>query len=215
MTQGPLNLRGLSTSLSLLSRADGSARFGFGDTRAIAGVFGPVEDLKGKEQLEAARVAVTVAALSGAESPSERRTEENLSRILSAVVDTTRFPRTLIKVSLQPTSDDAGLFAAEVNASVLALVDAGLPLRALVAAVQVASDLNGNLFLDPTAKQLEAATSTHTFVFDNADDSVLIDVLSEGVYSEKLFKDARTVAKEACKAIHAFYRQALEQKLLQ
>lgn len=65
-----------------------------------------------------------------------------------------------------PTEDtllndsDAQLLACCLNAACMALVDAGVPMRALFCGVSCALDSDGNLVLDPTTKQEKVGGET-------------------------------------------------------
>ncbi|KAI9352675.1 putative exosome component 5, partial [Obelidium mucronatum] len=213
-----LQMRPLSASVSLLSRSDGSARFAFGGAGVVCGVFGPAEGrgrdaaADGGSGLAAVRVSAGRGG-GGAAGPGERLAELLVRRCCERVVARALFPRAAVAVTLQPTAAAAASLAAAVNAACLALLDAAVPLAALLAAVHVAVAPDGAICLDPDDAEVDAATSVHTFVFNNADDC-LVEVVSEGIYSEAVFKQATAVAKEACSAIHAFYRQTFSQKLL-
>lgn len=67
----------------------------------------------------------------------------------------TLHPRTEIKIVVQILHDDGSLFAATINATTLALIDAGIPLRSLVVAIGCVTRKNGLIILDPTKVEEE------------------------------------------------------------
>ena len=63
-------------------------------------------------------------------------------------------------------AEDGGVLACALNAACAALVDAGVPLRTLCAAVAAAqAPEGGGLLLDPTAAEEAAAAATGTFAY--------------------------------------------------
>ena len=73
MSQAELRLRPLACELSLLSRADGSASFCFGDeTFVIACVYGPTDVRISKERVDRATVEVRTDSIHKEEILGER-----------------------------------------------------------------------------------------------------------------------------------------------
>ncbi|KAJ3285708.1 Exosome component 5 [Rhizoclosmatium sp. JEL0117] len=206
-------LRPLSASFGVLSRADGSSRFGFGTTEVLASVFGPKEVRIRDEKIDSATLQISVRPLNGLSGPLHRLAERQLRDLIEAAVLASIHPRSAIQVTIQVTGDDGCFMSAAVNAASLALLDAGVAQRHLLASVTLAFDPNGTLLLDPSLKELETAKSVHTFTFSNSSDAVIAGVSSEGVYSQDEYKQACTVAQQACATIHSFYRKTMEQKL--
>ena len=86
--------------------------------------------------------------------PAERLQEKFLRGILETVILTTLHPRTLITIIVQEIVNDGSLLAAAVNASMLAVLDAGLPVKSTAAAVQCSlTRLGGDFILDPSTQE--------------------------------------------------------------
>jgi len=85
---------------------------------------------------------------------AERQREQQLAHCLASCIATRDHPRSAIIIVVQEMADDGALLACAVNASCAALIEAGVPLRCCVAAVQ-ASVLpgGGGLALDPTGAE--------------------------------------------------------------
>ncbi|GAB5582003.1 transmembrane protein 91 isoform X1 [Prionailurus iriomotensis] len=180
--RGPgCSLRHFACEQNLLSRPDGSASFlqgsYRGDTSVLAGVYGPAEVKVSKEIFNKATLEVilrpkiglpegpapTLAEPAGPsqrawvghveEGVAEKSRERLIRNTCEAVVLGALHPRTSITVVLQVVSDAGSLLACCLNAACMALVDAGVPMRALFCGVTCALDSEGTLVLDPTAKQ--------------------------------------------------------------
>lgn len=105
----------------------------------VAAVYGPREPrLRHRELFDRAFLEVVVRPRVGVPGPSERQIEALLARQLEHIVLTTAYPRTQISVVLQMTSCDGALGAVAGNAAQLALLDAGVAMRATAVCVAMA-----------------------------------------------------------------------------
>ncbi|KAF9814143.1 hypothetical protein IEO21_05281 [Rhodonia placenta] len=178
-------LREITLNYEGLDRVDGSARFGFGETKALASVSGPIEVRPNLELPSQATLDIhirPVAAISGTDSKALAAT---LKAILTPALLLARHPRTLIQVVGQALcgSDtgsgigsagrgwNASLTASLVNASSAALLNAGsVPMRGVVCAVSVGRIASGNekealLVLDPAEAELPRLSGSGCFAF--------------------------------------------------
>lgn len=138
------------------------------------------------EKLDEATVEVVVRPAKGVATTREKLMESILRTAFEPVILGGMLPRTLVQIVIQITKDDGAILAASVNAITLALLDAGIPMAHMAAAITTMIDRKTNeLVLDPTAVELENAKSVHTFAFDNASTKpkVLLSD-SEGLFSQ-------------------------------
>lgn len=158
-------LRPLVCSRGLLHRADGSARWSQENTAVLAAVYGPKAISGWRENPERAILEVLWKPKTGIAGTSEKEAEFVLKRTLEHIVLTAMHPNTAISVIIQVLNDDGGLLACALNAACAALVDAGVPLSGLIAAVSCAVDDNGAIFLDPMKKEEQAFHGHACLVF--------------------------------------------------
>jgi exosome complex component RRP46 len=71
-------------------------------------------------------------------------------------------PRTMIQISIQTLADDGSLLSCALNAAVLALMDAGVPMSSTLSAVTCAVDAAGNTILDPDAGEMKVRVHAAT-----------------------------------------------------
>ncbi|KAG1206417.1 hypothetical protein G6F35_011225 [Rhizopus arrhizus] len=148
--------RTLSASQNILSRADGSAKFEFGTTSVICSVSGPVEVQMRDEKLDEATVEVIVRPAKGVRATKEKLIENTLRTTFEPIILGGMMPRTLVQITVQVTKDDGSVLAASINAIALALLDAGIPLKYMAAAVTCMFDSKTcEVVLDPTAVELQ------------------------------------------------------------
>ncbi len=141
----PDEARPIKMQVGVLSNADGSALVEYGLTRVLAAVYGPKESQKSMLLPDRAtlRVRYHMAPFSTEErkNPAPTRREVELSKVLreslEPVVMTEYFPRTSIDVFIEVLQSDGGTRTVGATAASLALADAGIPMRALVAGVAI------------------------------------------------------------------------------
>lgn len=156
-------IRPLEVKAGVLKNATGSALFRMGRTIAIAGVYGPRELLPKHKQLSnraVLRCLYTMLPFSTDErvrpGPSRRSTEISMvtAHALEPVVFLEEFPRSVIDVFINILQADAGTRTAGINAASVALADAGIPMRDLVASV-AAGKIENEYVIDLAGKEEE------------------------------------------------------------
>jgi len=152
----PDELRPIRMEIGILKNADGSALVEFGKTKVIAAVYGPREPHPKHLALPSRailRVRYHMAPFSTHErkSPAPSRREIELSKVIReglepAIISET-FPRASIDVFIEVLNAHGGTRTAGITAASLALADAGIPMKDLVAGVAVGK-VDGVLVLD-------------------------------------------------------------------
>ncbi|KAF8477064.1 ribosomal protein S5 domain 2-type protein [Kalaharituber pfeilii] len=163
-------LRRISAQMSTQSAVDGSSYLEQGNTKIICTVIGPAERGSGggggggpKTDSEANIVfEVNYAAFSGVERKRRGRGDKRvaemqsaLQRTFSSIVLTHLLPRSDILITLHILSQDGSVLATCINATTLALINAGIPLLDYVTACTagssssyMANDENADPMLD-------------------------------------------------------------------
>ncbi|XDB60055.1 hypothetical protein AB1E18_013439 [Capra hircus] len=210
--RGPgCSLRHFACEQNLLSRPDGSASFLQGDTSILAGVYGPAEVKISKEIFNKATLEVILRPKTGLPGVAEKSRERLIRNTCEAVVLGALHPRTSITVVLQVVSDAGSLLACCLNAACMALVDAGVPMRALFCGVTCALDSDGTLMLDPTAKQEKEARAVLTFALDSVERKLLMST-TKGLYSDAELQQCLAAAQTASTHVFRFYRESLQRR---
>ncbi|XP_027701697.1 exosome complex component RRP46 [Vombatus ursinus] len=205
------SLRHFACEQNLLSRPDGSASFLQGDTSVLVGVYGPAEVKVSKEIFNKATLEVILKPKIGLPGVAEKSRERLIRNTCEAVVLGTLHPRTSITIVLQIVSDAGSLLACCLNAACLALVDAGVPMKALFCGVTCVLDPDGGLVLDPTAKQEKEARAILTFALDSTEQKLLMST-TKGLYSVAEFQQCLAAAQHASHHIFRFYRDSLQRR---
>ncbi|KAI5799992.1 ribosomal protein S5 domain 2-type protein [Geopyxis carbonaria] len=147
--------------------ADGSSYVEQGNTKVVCTVTGPAEPSMRSKQLHdkaTVSVEVTFAAFSGTDRKhrgrNDKRVQEmrtTLQRTFAQALLTHLHPRSEITISLHILSQDGSVLATCVNASTLALIDAGVPMTDYVVAVTVAASTTSTANAAPGLSYEEAA----------------------------------------------------------
>ncbi|KAJ7119818.1 ribosomal protein S5 domain 2-type protein [Mycena epipterygia] len=177
--RGPTELRSLKISLDGLARVDGSARFGFGETVALASVSGPIEVRLAAENPSLATFEVLLRPLSNVPATQSKSLAATIRSALIPSLILSQNPRTLIQLVIQALSSarsksQDSLVSAMINASTLALLNAGsIPMKGVVCAVAIGR-MKSTLIVDPGEDEEASLEASGCFAFsfgNGADDA--------------------------------------------
>jgi len=152
----PDEMRPIKIELGVLKNADGSAIFEMGNTKVVAAVYGPKEmhprhlALPDRAVLRV-RYHMTPFSTDERKNPAPSRREIELSKVIREALESTilveLFPRTVIDIFMEVLQADAGTRLVSLMSASMALADAGVPMRDLIAGVAVGK-ADGVLVLD-------------------------------------------------------------------
>ncbi|KAH9838901.1 ribosomal protein S5 domain 2-like protein [Teratosphaeria destructans] len=143
-------LRRIHGQISTQSSADGSSVFSMGNTTVLCTVSGPqeVRRVGARDQANVAKIDVEINLAAFSQTDRKRRSKSDkriseMSHTISSAFSNTLFthlyPHSTITINLHVLSQDGSLLAACLNASTLALVDAGIPMSGYIAACTTGS----------------------------------------------------------------------------
>lgn len=130
----------------------------------MCSVSGPVEVQIRDEKLDEATVEVVVRPAKGVPTTKEKLMESVLRTAFEPVILGGMMPRTLVQIVVQIIKDDGCILAAAVNAITVALLDAGIPMKHMAAAITVMIDQHNELVLDPTTVELEVKIYIYIYI---------------------------------------------------
>ena len=108
--------------------------------------------------------------------------------------------------------NSGSLLACCINATCLALLDAAIPLRYMVASVHCIIDKDGNVVVDPTHKQEKEATAHFTFAIDSQQKNVL-SCKTKGTFSNAQNQQCLNICKDVSTHVFDLSRDVMEKKL--
>ncbi|MCW1301008.1 MAG: exosome complex exonuclease Rrp41 [Candidatus Nanoarchaeia archaeon] len=216
-------LRKIEAEVGVISSADGSAYFKIGNTAVLAAVHGPRE-LHPKHLQDPEKSIVrcyynmTTFSVPERKPPSPGRREIELSsmikRALTPAIFVEEFPRTAIDIYTYVIEADAGTRCASICAASLALADAGVPMRDLVAAV-AAGKVGSEIVLDLTKEEedSEQCTDVPIAYMPNKDYITLIQL--DGEVSLEELREIIKLGIKGCLEIYEIQKKALRRKYVE
>jgi exosome complex component RRP41 len=212
-------LRPIEAKVGVIKRADGSAYFKMGNTTAIAGVYGPrIVHPRHMEEAERAvlRTRYNMAAFSTTQRsrPGPSRRSQEISMVvrqaLTPVVFLDEFPKTAIDVYIEILQADASTRCAAINAASLALADAGIPMRDLIASSS-AGKVQGHVVLDVAGKEdTEGELDLPVAYYSRKKQITLLQM--DGITNKEEFKKIVSLAIKGCEKIYEEQKKALRKK---
>lgn len=215
----PEELRPIKIEVGILSNADGSAYIEQGKNKILAAVFGPKE-MHPKHLALPDRMVIRcryhMAPFSVQErkSPSPSRREIELSKVIREALEPAIFieyyPRTGIDVFIEVLQADGSTRCASITAASVALADAGIPMRDLIAACS-AGKVDDTIVLDlmDTEDKLGSA-DVPVALMPNKNAITLLQM--DGILTSDEFESAVNLAVDGCQRIYAMQKEVLKAK---
>lgn len=215
----PDELRPIKIEAGVLKRADGSAYVEWGLNKILAAVYGPRE-CHPRHLQNPARALVqcnyNMAAFSvdDRKRPGPDRRSQEISKIISDalthVVFTEYFPRTSIDVYIEVLQANAGTRCAGLTAASVALADAGVPMKDMVASCAAGKAAN-TMILDLGKEEDNFGQADIPVGYvPRTDEIVLLQM--DGDLTMDEFTTGLTMATNACKKIAELQKDALKRR---
>jgi len=120
------------------------------------------------------------------------------------------FPRTAVDIYIEVVQADGGTRCASLTAASLALADAGVPLKDLVAGC-AAGKIEGELVLDLNDTEDKYGEADLPLAFIPRTEEITL-LQMDGSFSPEEFEDAMNLAITGCKKIYEMQRETLKKK---
>ena len=211
--------RRIMIKAGVLKNADGSAYIEFGDNKILVGVFGP-RDVHPKHMSNTdtgilrVRYHMEPFSVTERKNPAPSRREIEISKVikeaLQPAVMLEKFPRTAVDVFIEVLQADGGTRCAALSAASVALADAGIPMRDMVAAC-AAGKVADTVILDVNNEEDQAGQADMPIGYmPNLGQVTLLQL--DGVLTPEEFKKCVETGIEGCKQVYEIQKQALKDK---
>jgi exosome complex component RRP41 len=214
-------LRPIKMEVGVLDKADGSAYIEQGKNRIMAAVYGPREAhpkhiaLADRAVIKC-RYHMAPFSVEERKSPAPSRRELELSKVtreaLEASVMSEVYPRTSIDIFIEILQSDGGSRCAGITAASLALADAGVPLKEIVAACAVCK-IDGKVALDPSDIEDKQGDADLPIAFMSKAGTITL-LQMDGSLTEDEFNQALDMGIAACRKINDLQVEALKRKYI-
>lgn len=212
-------IRNVSIKVGILKNADGSAYIEFGKNKILAGVFGP-RDVHPKHMADQdsgilrCRYHMSPFSVTERKNPAPSRREIEISKVikeaLQPAVILKDFPRTVVDVFIEVLQADGGSRCAALDAASVALVDAGIPMRDIVAAC-AAGKVADKIVLDVNDEEdKEGQADMPVAYMPNLGKITLMQL--DGILTPDEYKKCLETAIGGCKQVYEIQRKALMEK---
>ncbi|MAH32780.1 exosome complex exonuclease Rrp41 [archaeon] len=215
--------RKIEAKAGVIPRADGSAMFKIGNTWAYAAVYGPrnlhpkfLQD-PSKGILRCNYNMMPFSSSGDRVRPGSSRRSKEISLVtekaLLPVLDLSEYPNSVVDVFIEFPQTEAGSRCAGICAAAMALADAGLAMKDLVAAVSVGRvddkllvdlDYNEEAYEEGPVADIPIAMSP------NYGKVTLLQM--DGLISKEQLKKVIEMGKKACKDIYEVQKKALKDR---
>ena len=196
--------------------------FAFGDTVAIAAVYGPRKLHPQHMQDPSTGVLrcnydLLSFSVEDRKKPGPSRRSYEISKVagwaLEPVIDLESFPNTVIDVQIYILQADSGTRTAGINAASMALAHAGIPMKNLICSL-AAGKLDKEMVIDLTKEEEdfeggEGSTDFAIAKLANSDEFSLLQM--DGKISPEQIKELLSLVSEACKEIYEVQKKALKE----
>ncbi|MEK6825228.1 MAG: exosome complex exonuclease Rrp41 [Nanoarchaeota archaeon] len=218
----PSELRPMIAKVGVVPNADGSAIFAFGNTVAIAAVYGP--RLLHPQHMQNPATGILRCnydllsfSVNDRKKPGPSRRSQEISKMtewaLLPVLDLREFPNTVIDVQIYIIQADAGTRTAGINAASLALAHAGIPMKNLICSVAIGKQ-DKEMVVDLTKEEEdfeggEGPTDFPLAKIANTNEFTLIQL--DGKIPPERVKEVLDLANKSCEEIYEVQKKALKE----
>ena len=216
--------RQVHAEAGVIKNADGSASFRIGNTLAYATVYGPREMFPRFQQdptKGVLRVHYNMMPFSGQGDrvrPGPNRRAKEISMVsekaLTKVVNLDKYPNAVVDVYIDFPQTDAGSRCAGICAASIALADAGILMKDLVASVAVGRVDGTNLvdldYTEEAWEEGEGAVDIPVAMIPSTGEITLLQM--DGIIKKEHLVETLELAKTACAEIATIQRTALKKK---
>ncbi|MHB8568075.1 MAG: exosome complex exonuclease Rrp41 [Nitrososphaerales archaeon] len=209
-------LRPIKIQVGILKNADGSAFIQFGKNKIMVAVYGPKEvhpkhsALPNKSVLRC-RYHMSPFSTDERKNPAPSRREIEISKVIREALEPALmledYPRTAIDVFVEVLQSDGGSRCAGITAASVALADAGINMRDLVAAC-AAGKVAGQVVLDvDDTEDKEGQADLPIALMPMTNQITLLQL--DGQLNGEEFNKAFGWALDGCRTVYQMQREAL------
>lgn len=211
-------IRPMKIEIGVLSRADGSCYLEWGRNKILVGVFGPREAHPRRSQRADSaviRYKYNMASFSVEDrarpGPSRRSIEiSKVSReAFEPVILAELYPKTAIDIFVEVLQADAGTRTAAINASSIALADAGIPMKGLITSCAFGK-VDGQIVLDLNKEEDNYGEADFPVAMTQEGEITLVQM--DGHLTPEEIKKGLELVKKGCREILALQQAVLRKK---
>lgn len=212
-------LRPISMEVGILENAHGSASIEFGKNKIIAAVYGPKEVhpkfmIVPDRAILRCRYHMSPFSTDTRKNPAPSRREIEISKVirdaLEPAVMLDDYPRTAIDIFIEVLQSDGGSRCAAVSAASVALANAGINMRDMVAGC-AAGKIDGKVALDLSDEEdKEGEADLPIAIMPNLNQITLMQL--DGLFTPSEFKEAIDLAIGGSRRVYEIQKEVIIKK---
>mgnify|MGYP006303407067 FL=1 len=212
----PGDVREIKMEVGVLERPRGSAYLQWGNNKVLAAVYGPRE-LHPKFLQNPTKAVIRYTynmapfSVDDRKRPGPDRRSVEISKIsaeaLGAVIQTEDYPNTVIDVFVEVLQADAGTRCAALTCASLALADAGIPMKDLVASC-AAGKINGEVVVDLDKDEDNKGQADLPVAVSPRNKELLL-LQMDGHMTKQEYEKALEMAVEGCMQVYEMQKKTL------
>ena len=211
--------RKVTIKAGVLKNANGSAYIEFGDNKILVGVYGP-RDVHPKHMSDTntgilrCRYHMTPFSVGERKNPAPSRREIEISKVIKEALEPAlmlkQFPRTAVDVYMEILQADGGTRCAALTGASVALADAGIPMRDLVAGC-AAGKAADTIILDVNNEEDQAGQADLPIGYmPNLEKITLLQL--DGILTSDEYQKCLEIGIDGCKQVYEIQTKALQEK---
>mgnify|MGYP006109995565 CR=1 FL=1 len=211
--------RKVTIKAGVLKNANGSAYIEFGDNKILVGVYGP-RDVHPKHMSDTntgilrCRYHMTPFSVGERKNPAPSRREIEISKVIKEALEPAlmlkQFPRTAVDVYMEILQADGGTRCAALTGASVALADAGIPMRDLVAGC-AAGKAADTVILDVNNEEDQAGQADLPIGYmPNLEKITLLQL--DGILTTDEYQKCLELGIDGCKQVYEIQKKALQEK---
>jgi len=216
-------IRPMKAKVGIVPNADGSAMFSFGDTIAIAAVYGPRKmHPQHQQDPEKGTLRCTYSMLSFSVTerirPGPNRRSTEISKIsqwsLEPVLMIKKYPNMVVDVHINVLQANASTRCAGINAAALALAHAGIPMNDIVSSISIGKlDKQLVVDLDKDEEDWEEGEGSTDIPITMTPNGDVTHIQLDGRINSKELKEVLELARRKTKEIYEVQKKALKESI--
>ena len=212
-------LRGIKITVGRIKNADGSALIEFGNNKIVVAVYGPREVHPKHMALPdrcvlRCRYHMSPFSTDTRKNPAPSRREIEISKVMRESLEPALiledYPRSAIDVFVEVLQADGGSRCAGITAASVALADAGINMRDIVAAC-AAGKVDDKIVIDINdTEDKEGGADMPVAYMPHLEQVTLLQL--DGILTQDQFNECLDKAIGGCKMVYEIQRQSLMEK---
>ncbi|OWT32968.1 exosome complex exonuclease Rrp41 [Methanobrevibacter sp. 87.7] len=215
-------LRPIKIEVGVLERVDGSAYVEVGGNKILASVYGPKETymkrfLRPDTGVIKVKYNMAPFSVDSRKRPGPDRRSNEISKItadaLRPALLLESFPRSMVEVYIEVIAAEGGTRCAGVTAAAVALADAGVPMKDIVAGC-AAGKMDDQIVLDLSeVEDKEGQADVPVVIMPRTGEITLLQ--TDGNLTDEEFEEAINLAIEGCMEVSKVQKEALKNHYVQ